>query len=98
MNVDTNGELRSALMNLKNRLSQPSIRRSDGPRNQATIKEVDAALERMDQGTYGICETCHLVIPSGQLLQQPHVRVCRECRLREMRRERQQSRLERNAA
>ncbi len=96
MNVDTSGELRSSLLNLKNRLNQPSIRRSDGPKNQATIKEVDAALQRMEQGTYGICESCHLVIPTGQLLQQPHVRICRECRVRQTRLER--TRRESNAA
>lgn len=88
MNVDTNGELKSALMNLKNRLSQTSIRRSDRARDQATLSEVDAALKRIEQGTYGICQTCHLVIPTGELLRRPQATDCRPCTVKQMRRER----------
>ena len=88
MNIDTTGELRTALLNLKNRLSQPSIRRSDGVRNAATMREVEAALQRMEQGSYGICESCHLVIPTGELLRQPHAAVCRVCRVKQIKRER----------
>src|SRR5262245_35766196 len=38
--------------------------------------EVDAALERMDEGTFGICETCHESIEADRLLADPLIRFC----------------------
>src|ERR1700735_5504841 len=31
-------------------------------RERVKLKQIDAALERMDEGTYGICESCGLEI------------------------------------
>ena len=35
--------------------------------NEKAVEEVTAALERMDAGTYGICERCQSVISSARL-------------------------------
>src|SRR6202040_713669 len=40
------------------------------------LSEVDAALSRIDQGTYGICETCHDPVEKERLLNDPLVRFC----------------------
>jgi sigma-B regulation protein RsbU (phosphoserine phosphatase) len=40
------------------------------------LTEVDAALARMDKGTYGICETCHDPVEKERLLSDPLVRFC----------------------
>ena len=40
------------------------------------LSEVDAALARMDNGTYGICETCHDPVEKERLLSDPLVRYC----------------------
>ncbi len=40
------------------------------------IGEVDAALERMQGGTYGICETCHDPIEEDRLAVDPLLRFC----------------------
>src|SRR6266581_3591484 len=40
------------------------------------LHEVDAALERMDAGTFGICDTCHEDIGQDTLLVNP---LCRNC-------------------
>jgi phosphoserine phosphatase RsbU/P len=40
------------------------------------LREVDAALERMDQGNYGVCEECHESIEQDRLLADPLVRYC----------------------
>jgi phosphoserine phosphatase RsbU/P len=40
------------------------------------LKEVDAALERMDGGTYGICEACHEAIEKDRLIADPLRRYC----------------------
>jgi sigma-B regulation protein RsbU (phosphoserine phosphatase) len=40
------------------------------------LYEVDSALERMDKGTYGICDECHEAIEQGRLMANPLVRYC----------------------
>jgi phosphoserine phosphatase RsbU/P len=40
------------------------------------LREVDSALERMDGGTYGICEACHEAIEEDRLLADPLVCLC----------------------
>lgn len=40
------------------------------------LGEVDAALNRMDLGTYGICEVCHDPVEPERLLADPLVRFC----------------------
>lgn len=40
------------------------------------LAEVDAALVRIDNGSYGICELCHDTIEADRLAQDPLVRFC----------------------
>jgi sigma-B regulation protein RsbU (phosphoserine phosphatase) len=40
------------------------------------LNEVDSALERMEAGTYGICEACHETIEKDRLITDPLVRYC----------------------
>jgi len=40
------------------------------------LNEVDAALARMDTGTYGLCETCHDTIEADRLLANPLEQFC----------------------
>ena len=40
------------------------------------LHEVDSALERMDEGTFGICEACHDTIEKERLISDPLVRLC----------------------
>jgi len=40
------------------------------------LHEVDSALERMDAGTYGICEECHDTIEADRLIADPLVCLC----------------------
>jgi DnaK suppressor protein len=50
---------------------------ADGLRD--TIDEITAALERLDSGTYGNCESCGNTIPTARLDAIPHARVCVSC-------------------
>lgn len=43
------------------------------------MKEVDAALERIDEGTFGVCEHCHDAVEDQELITNPLVRFCLEC-------------------
>lgn len=40
------------------------------------LEEVDAALHRMDVGTYGLCEVCHEPVETERLLADPLTRFC----------------------
>jgi sigma-B regulation protein RsbU (phosphoserine phosphatase) len=40
------------------------------------LNEVDAALARMEAGTYGLCEACHEPLEKDRLLADPLVRLC----------------------
>src|SRR5260370_11227851 len=40
------------------------------------LAEIDAALQRVDAGTFGICETCHETIEADRLQVNPLVRFC----------------------
>ena len=40
------------------------------------LREVDAALGRMDKGTYGLCEECHESVEPDRLLADPLTRYC----------------------
>src|SRR5260221_9825370 len=43
------------------------------------LEQVDRALERVDVGSYGICEECHETVEAERLLHDPLVRVCLDC-------------------
>jgi len=54
---------------------------------QEVLNEIEAALERIDEGTYGICESCRKAgrapsksqIPKTRLKAIPYARNCIEC-------------------
>ncbi|KGN30206.1 suppressor protein DnaK [Knoellia sinensis KCTC 19936] len=43
------------------------------------LVEIDAALERLATGTYGICERCGAPIPAARLEARPTARTCVTC-------------------
>ena len=44
-----------------------------------TLREIDEALERIENKSFGICETCSKSIPKGRLTAKPHARLCISC-------------------
>src|SRR5579885_1800376 len=54
------------------------------------IAEVDAALDRIDNGSYGLCETCHDPIEADRLEGNPLIRFCLDHLSREERRAHEQ--------
>jgi DnaK suppressor protein len=59
---------------------------SDAERNQAMLHnsqvlldQVNAALARLDAGTYGICENCGKEISPRRLEALPYARLCVDC-------------------
>jgi RNA polymerase-binding protein DksA len=43
------------------------------------LTEIDAAVERVDAGTYGVCETCGRPIGEERLEARPTARTCIRC-------------------
>ena len=48
-------------------------------RERAKIKEIDDAMARLADSSYGICESCGLEIGEERLDALPFTRVCRDC-------------------
>jgi DnaK suppressor protein len=43
------------------------------------LREIDAALARLEQGTYGVCQRCGQHIPAGRLAARPSAVTCVRC-------------------
>lgn len=48
-------------------------------RTQLHLQEIDAAVQRLDTGTYGACERCGGAIGDGRLRARPTARTCMAC-------------------
>jgi RNA polymerase-binding transcription factor len=44
-----------------------------------TCRRIDEALQRLDDGTYGLCEDCDDPIPDARLHALPFATLCRPC-------------------
>jgi phosphoserine phosphatase RsbU/P len=70
--VDT---LRIQILDRRARL-QAAASSSPADYLSSLIVEVDAALDRIEKGTYGLCETCHDPIEADRLQHDPLIRFC----------------------
>jgi len=69
--------LRNQLLDRKQRLNRfPPTAGDENLLN--LLRQVDAALERLDEGSFGICEVCKGSIEADRLLANPLVRTCLE--------------------
>jgi len=68
--------IREDLQARRTLLAEAAGRPHDADRLAHLIREVDAALARLDAGTYGVCEECHEAIEPERLLADPVVRFC----------------------
>jgi len=50
---------------------------------QATLNEIDEALERIEKKQFGKCVSCDGLIPKARLKVKPHAKYCIECKRRE---------------
>src|SRR5438270_6217104 len=65
---------------------------SDRERNK--VKNIDDALLRLDDGSYGVCDSCGLEIAEERLEAMPFTRLCRDCQQDQEREARSQRRFE----
>jgi len=68
--------LKNHLTERRGRLQETIKYVSDSAKLFALLQEVDSALERIDSGTYGICDVCHDPIETDRLIMDPLLTVC----------------------
>jgi phosphoserine phosphatase RsbU/P len=72
--LDTN--FRQELTERRGRLEEAIEEGQRSAQLQHLLEEVDAALGRLDAGTYGICDVCHESVEVERLLGDPLLRTC----------------------
>lgn len=76
METVTEGYLQSKLEDRRKRLHTAIGSRAADSSLTALLTEVDAALERIRDGSFGICEECHDTVEEERLIADPLVRLC----------------------
>ena len=62
-----------------------------GKREQNHLKKIDAALEKMEDGTFGECESCGEQIAVARLMARPVAQLCIDCKTEQENEERRYS-------
>ena len=70
------GFLQSQLDERKRRLEMAVASEPQNSELDRLLREVDSALDRMAEGTYGLCLECHESIEEDRLLADPLIRYC----------------------
>lgn len=71
--------VREELAARRHRLEAAVAGRDDAARLRELLEEVDAALARMDEGMFGVCEVCQGTVEAERLMADPLVCVCLGC-------------------
>jgi DnaK suppressor protein len=64
-------------------LQAQAMARASGERRAAQLREIDAALRRMADGSFGECRHCEEPIDSRRLDADPTARLCIDCASRD---------------
>ena len=76
MATQIDSTLHTQLIGRRTRLQEALAATPDHSYLTSLLQEVDAALSRMDDGSFGLCETCHEPIEKERLAADPLVRFC----------------------
>jgi sigma-B regulation protein RsbU (phosphoserine phosphatase) len=68
--------VRRQLVDRRNRLEQAVAESDHSERFHRLLEEVDCALGKVEDGSYGICEVCHEPIEADRLIADPLIRIC----------------------
>jgi phosphoserine phosphatase RsbU/P len=71
--------LRSELLERREHILSLEPSAGSVPSTKQLVSEIDAALARMDDGSFGICVSCHTPVETDRLLQDPTVEICLDC-------------------
>ncbi len=76
MEATLNTFMRQQLLDRRHRLEHAAGHSDAHSHLHSLLKEVDGALARMEDGSFGICESCHESIEPDRLMCDPLVRIC----------------------
>jgi sigma-B regulation protein RsbU (phosphoserine phosphatase) len=76
LSIDLDLVMREQLVERRERVAAAISSAGPDPQLTALLREVDAALQRFESGTYGICETCHDTVEAARLIANPLERFC----------------------
>jgi len=76
MPVNIEITLREELLNRRQKLESATVVFDERKALKSLLSEVDAALERMEAGTFGLCEVCHDPIEPERLIRDPLTQFC----------------------
>jgi len=79
MNAVRKIDLRQRLLDRRQRLKTAIGEFKETTQLMHLLEEVDSALERIDEGSYGLCEICHGQIEEERLVADPLTRNCLDC-------------------
>lgn len=68
--------LRNQLLDRHQKLEVALVRFDESDHLRQLLHEVDSALARMNNGTYGLCEVCHDPVETDRLMADPLTRFC----------------------
>src|SRR5215216_489006 len=71
--------MREQLLERRHRLEAAAAEGEDAAQLRRLLGEVDAALARMDEKTFGLCEICQAPVEADRLIADPLVCVCLGC-------------------
>jgi RNA polymerase-binding protein DksA len=55
-------------------------------RERETLEQIERALSHIDDGSYGVCDSCGNPVGKNRLMAVPHATLCMSCKQREERR------------
>src|SRR5262245_62902904 len=68
--------VRDQLFDRRQKLETSLVKFSESGSLRQLLQEVDAALERLGAGSYGLCEVCHDPVETERLISDPLARFC----------------------
>jgi phosphoserine phosphatase RsbU/P len=68
--------VRGQLMDRRQKLETALVKFSESGRLRQLLQDVDAALDRLGAGSYGLCEVCHDPVEADRLIADPLARFC----------------------
>ncbi len=76
---DTTVHARTELAQRREHLARVIDSSTESQALASLLAEVDAALARIDHGTFGTCETCHGTVEADRIAVDPLARTCLDC-------------------
>jgi phosphoserine phosphatase RsbU/P len=76
MGFDLDSVMREQLVIRRERVKTAISSNGADPQLTSLLQEVDAALERFEAGTYGLCDVCHDTVEADRLIANPLERFC----------------------